>query len=65
MAYHAILMTGTGKRARYTIRRFMGSTCSAPIGDIYTSEEAARSAADAMGLEIRACGDCWHVMLMP
>lgn len=62
MTHYGVLVTGYGKRRRYTIRGIYWCGSSAPIdGVVYRTAEAALAAAEKMGIEIEAVGDCYHI----
>lgn len=59
---YAIERTGYGKRTTYTIREYT-RTCSNPTnGKRYRTEQAAREAAQGLGITIAACGDHWEIL---
>lgn len=61
--YYAIEIIGTGKKRRYTIRQIIHKGLTQPTnGRTYRTEETARAAAAAMGVEIAKCGDLWEII---
>lgn len=59
---YAIERIGYGKRTRYTIRAYMGNGSNPTNGKVYRTEQAAREAAQRMGIEIAACGDMYEIL---
>ena len=61
--YHAIEKIGCGKRTRYCIRKVTGTGLLIPVyGKAYRTEDAARAAATALGIEIKKIGDLWEII---
>jgi hypothetical protein len=59
---YAIERIGYGKRTRYTIRAYAGAGSNPTNGKAYRTEQAAREAAQCMGITIDACGDLWEIL---
>ena len=61
--YYAIEVIGYGKRTRYTIKQVISDRGTNPTnGKWYRTEEAARSAAAEMGIEIYKVGDLYEII---
>lgn len=59
---YAIERTGYGKRATYTIRGYNGGGSECINGKRYRTEQAAREAAQGLGITIAACGNHWEIL---
>ena len=63
MKHYAIEIIGYGKRRRYCLKEVLPGIGTNPVdGKAYTSEEAARAAARAYGIEVEAVGDTWQLV---
>ena len=60
--YFAIQVVGSGKRRRYGVVKVTGAALNPTTGRSYSTESEARSAAAALGVEVRACGDLWQII---
>lgn len=59
---YAIEIIG-GARKRYAIKHILNNGTICPTdGKAYRTEEAARAAADILGVEIAAVGDLWQLL---
>lgn len=59
----AILTTGTGRRQRFSLVQVLKGRGTNPTnGQTYRTEEAARQAAEALGLRIEAVGSLWDLI---
>ena len=59
---YAIETIGYGKRRGYAIKQVF-ETGNCPVdGKRYKTEEAARAAADRMGIKIEGVGDLWQIL---
>ena len=59
---YGIEIIGSGKRARYCIKRITRNGTS-PVNCVcYTSEAAARHAAQQLNITVSAVGDIWQLM---
>lgn len=60
---YAIEIIGYGKHRKYVLRQIVSETIAATVdGRAYRTEQAARDAAERLGLTISAVGDMWQVM---
>jgi hypothetical protein len=57
---YGIERRGYGKHERYQIRNYY-EFGSSPVTKLYRTEQAARKAADEMGIKIVACGDLYEI----
>lgn len=60
--YHAIEKVGCGKRTHYIIKKVINKATIPVDCKRYRTEQAARKAAEAMGLVIAKCGDCYEII---
>lgn len=61
--YYAIEKIGYGKRTRWCIKEVHPTGITVPVdGKTYKTEQAARAAAVAMGIEIERVGDLWEII---
>lgn len=61
--YYAIEIIGYGKCRRYCIKQVVPGVGTNPTNcKAYRTEEAARTAADEMGIEITKCGEFYEII---
>lgn len=61
--YYAIEKIGYGKKMRWCIKEVRPTGITVPVdGKTYKTEDAARAAAVAMGIEIERVGDLWEII---
>lgn len=58
---YAIEVIGYGKRRGYAIKQVFEYGTNPTDGKRYKTEEAARAAADKMGVKIEGVGDLWQI----
>ena len=59
---YGIERIGYGKRTKYTIRTYQGNGSTPTNGRAYRTEQAAREAAQDMGITVAACGDLYEIL---
>lgn len=59
---YAIEVIGYGKRTRYIIKQVLYNGTNPVDYKIYATEQAARDAANALGINITACGDLYSIL---
>ena len=62
MEHYAIEIIGYGAKARYCIKLVSGTTIFPVDRKAYRTEEAARAAADQLGIKIDKVGDSYQIM---
>lgn len=62
MKKYAIMINGYGNRRRYGIVEVIAAGTNPTDGKSYKSEEAARAAAESLGIKIEGVGDLWEIM---
>ena len=62
MKKYAIMINGYGNRRRYCIVEVIATGTNPTDGKSYKSEEAARAAAESLGIKIEGVGDLWEIM---
>jgi len=61
--YYAIEQIGYDKRTRFCIKEVRETGLTIPVdGKTYRTAEAARAAAEALGLKIERIGDLWEII---
>lgn len=59
---YAIETIGHGSRTRYTVKAVTECGTNPTNGKAYRTEDAARRAADEMGLTVSVVGDLWQIL---
>lgn len=59
---YAIETSGYGKRTRYAVKAVTEHGTNPTDGKAYRTEDAARRAADEMGLTVSVVGDLWQIL---
>ena len=62
MRHYGIEIIGYGKRRRYVPKQIFPGNGTTPIGKACKTEEEARAAAAAYGVEVEAVGDLWELL---
>lgn len=60
--HYAIQIIGTGRNARYTLKQVTGTMIVPVNGRAYRTEEAARAAAEDLGIEIAKVGNNYQIL---